>query len=611
MILSLPLFAQGTWDPDVRLTTHSAAQRTRIWDNGRNIVVDSQDRIYITWMDEREGDSDIYLRKFENGAWQTEIPVTQEQSYQSDSRNPSMVVVPGDPGIPRDELVWIAWVDNPGSEVPAPPYEAYYKTYNTVSGQLSALSNLSTFGGDPVVFWTGASGTTFSKNGISMTQVNNGSKVYIFYTNQVGIDPNLYPIGRIMTKTFENGSLSPETAVSNLDGNSRLFPFALADNAGNTFLVHNRVLHSDESFRKRDPLGAWGPETSLGSIDPQFEWEEGVPWIARDDLGDIHITWLCGPGDGDRWIVYRKYSPSTNTWVPPLTADPTILTEGESLNQAETFSSLVADHTGDVWCFWHREFNGFEIRYRRKTSAGWQSTTVLSTASGDAESPVCAVDSDNNIHVIWSDNRSNGNWDVYYKKMDAIPYPPATLTYENFNGNPKLIWNKSKSKDTAGYKVYRGGGVIATKNSATDTTHVDPDVYLSQAGLNITYTVRAFDSHVPSQLSNPSPTLTVTGNYGKTIAGGLEGGAPRLAIRNFPNPFNPATGIIYEIPTDGQVSLVVLDALGRNVASLVDEFKKAGTYSIEFEGADLSSGIYFYRLHHNGTAVTGKMMLMR
>lgn len=110
------IFSQGTWGSDVRLTTHSAAQRTRIWDNGRNVVVDSQDRIYITWMDEREGDSDIYLRKFENGVWQTEILVTSNESYQSDSRNPSLMVRPGDPNNEWPEQIWIGWVDNPGTQ---------------------------------------------------------------------------------------------------------------------------------------------------------------------------------------------------------------------------------------------------------------------------------------------------------------------------------------------------------------------------------------------------------------------------------------------------------------------------------------------------------------
>jgi hypothetical protein len=221
------------------------------------------------------------------------------------------------------------------------------------------------------------------------------------------------------------------------------------------------------------------------------------------------------------------------------------------------------------------------------------------------------VDADNNVHVLWSDSRNSGNWDVYYKKMDAIPYPPATLTYENLNGHPKLIWSKGKSKDTAGYKVYRGSNVIATKNSATDTTHVDPDVFLTQQGLNITYTVRSFDSYVPSQLSNPSPTLTVTGVYGKVTADGLSNDAPGIAAYNYPNPFNPVTEIVYEIPDDGIVSLNVFDALGQTVASLVHEFKTAGRYSVSFGGPALSSGVYFYRMNYNGTTVTGKMMLTR
>jgi len=320
------------------------------------------------------------------------------------------------------------------------------------------------------------------------------------------------------------------------------------------------------------------------------------------------------PGTAELWTIEKSTTESnftsTATWDPPLNESPTILIDG--LEEAESFSSLSADHSGDVWVFWHNEItSGFNIEFRRRTTSGWQNLTVLTTGSGDAVTPVSAVDADNNVHVLWSDNRNSGNWDVYYKKMDAIPYPPATLTYENLNGHPKLIWSKGKSKDTAGYKVYRGGNVIATKNSASDTTHVDPDVFLTQQGLNITYTVRSFDSHVPSQLSNPSPTLTVTGVYGKVMADGALDVHSVITARNYPNPFNPSTEIIYAIPGDGQVSLNVFDALGRNVASLVNEFKTAGKYSVGFGGAHLSSGMYFYRMHHNGTTVSGKIILAR
>ena len=66
--------------------------------------------------------------------------------------------------------------------------------------------------------------------------------------------------------------------------------------------------------------------------------------------------------------------------------------------------------------------------------------------------------------------------------------------------------------------------------------------------------------------------------------------------QNYPNPFNPTTNIKFRIAKLGFVSLKVYDVLGRKVATLVNEEKPAGSYEVKFDGSDLSSGIYFYKL---------------
>ncbi|MBK7254404.1 MAG: SBBP repeat-containing protein [Ignavibacteria bacterium] len=82
-------------------------------------------------------------------------------------------------------------------------------------------------------------------------------------------------------------------------------------------------------------------------------------------------------------------------------------------------------------------------------------------------------------------------------------------------------------------------------------------------------------------------------------------------LYNYPNPFNPSTKISYELRVTNYVSLKVYDVLGNEIAILVKEKQNAGRYSVNFNGANLSSGIYFYRFESNGIVLTGRMLLIK
>lgn len=81
--------------------------------------------------------------------------------------------------------------------------------------------------------------------------------------------------------------------------------------------------------------------------------------------------------------------------------------------------------------------------------------------------------------------------------------------------------------------------------------------------------------------------------------------------QNYPNPFNPVTNIKFSIPNTGIVKLVVFDILGREVATLVNETKTAGSYVVDFDASSLSSGAYFYRLESGNYTETKKMLLVK
>ena len=91
--------------------------------------------------------------------------------------------------------------------------------------------------------------------------------------------------------------------------------------------------------------------------------------------------------------------------------------------------------------------------------------------------------------------------------------------------------------------------------------------------------------------------------------------------QNYPNPFNPVTKIKYNIPNvianevkqSQLITLKVYDVAGNDIATLVDEFKPAGSYEVEFDASGLSSGVYYYKLYlaDTGKSETRKMILMK
>lgn len=102
-----------------------------------------------------------------------------------------------------------------------------------------------------------------------------------------------------------------------------------------------------------------------------------------------------------------------------------------------------------------------------------------------------------------------------------------------------------------------------------------------------------------------------TFEYSKEIEVMVTYGMNYALGQNYPNPFNPTTKISYSIPQAGFVQINIYDVVGNLVETLVSESKEAGYYSIEFDGLELSSGIYYYQLKSGSFIETKKLVLMK
>ncbi len=110
--------------------------------------------------------------------------------------------------------------------------------------------------------------------------------------------------------------------------------------------------------------------------------------------------------------------------------------------------------------------------------------------------------------------------------------------------------------------------------------------------------------------------LATVASMSGTITSIADETAPAIAdefvlYQNYPNPFNAATNIQYNVPHQSNVQIRVYDVLGKEVAELVNEEKQPGTYTERFDGSNLPSGVYFYRMRAGGYTETKQFVLMK
>jgi len=197
---------------------------------------------------------------------------------------------------------------------------------------------------------------------------------------------------------------------------------------------------------------------------------------------------------------------------------------------------------------------------------------------------------------------------------DPLPVELASFTAE-LNGNiVTLFWTTETEVENYGFDV---------EHKMQDARHENRE------WKKIGFVEGHGNSNSPKEYSfvddnPPSGTIQyrlkqidTDGSYEYSDVVSIETGIPKdyELKQNFPNPFNPTTKIVYKLPVDGFVTIKVYNILSQEVASLVNENKKAGTHTIIFDGGTagggLSSGIYFLRLNSENYTGLIKMVLLR
>ncbi len=187
-----------------------------------------------------------------------------------------------------------------------------------------------------------------------------------------------------------------------------------------------------------------------------------------------------------------------------------------------------------------------------------------------------------------------------------LPVQLASLTSSITGRNVSLKWSTSQEINNSGFEIERknnGGdfvkvGFVMGKGTVSTTTNYEFSDRNLASG-NYSYRLKQIDNNGNFEYFSLNGDVTI--------------GIPTKfdLSQNYPNPFNPTTKVNFDLPKDGMVSLKVYDMSGREVATMVNGFRTAGFYTIDFNAANLSSGVYFYRISAGEFSAVKKMTLIK
>jgi hypothetical protein len=203
-------------------------------------------------------------------------------------------------------------------------------------------------------------------------------------------------------------------------------------------------------------------------------------------------------------------------------------------------------------------------------------------------------------------NLSTSYTDMYFELWGTttIPVELASFSAVVSDDNVELSWITSTESNNQGFEIQRSKdgefetiGYVEGHGTTTESqaySFTDKNVVTGK----YQYRLKQLDYDGTFEYSN---VIEVEVTSPSTFS--LE--------QNYPNPFNPSTVISYQLPINGNVTLKVFDVLGNEVATLVDEYKLAGRYEVDFSAGGLSSGIYLYKLQTGDFVDMKKMILIK
>ncbi len=354
----------------------------------------------------------------------------------------------------------------------------------------------------------------------------------------------------------------------------------------------------------------------------------GEPQIVVDDAGGAIITWF----ESD----HTELATSTNIFAQRVNGDGLILwTVSDTICNAPSYQQhpcLTPDGNGGAIISWidSRTQNDTNYIYAQKVSAAgvpaWDKNGIRISEIKSYFRSYIATDTQGGAIITWLGTGYNGEVHAQRINGDGTREWPADvrLTFGTSPSIPKIIED--------GF----GGAFISwTTPDQLHLQHLNPEGVSSFPIEGKTVTIghgADFQSMCTDRKGNAmlawedlrsiytkdiyAHKITVPGLVTEVTDDKISNALFDFSIsQNFPNPFNPSTKISWQSSVGSHQTLNIYDVLGNKVQTLVDEYRKAGRYEVEFQSVvgnrQLASGIYFYRLQAGNYVETRKMILLK
>jgi hypothetical protein len=348
--------------------------------------------------------------------------------------------------------------------------------------------------------------------------------------------------------------------------------------------------------------------------------------IAIDDSNNIYISGNVSiPGN---CLILKYNSMGTMQWFTTFANNPPHSNGGRGIS-FDIFRNLYVIGTESVP---FSGLNDYLLKINNEGTILWNKifTGIVSGQGRNTGTPKGPVISSDGSCIYYSTMSANG--------MGGGSYSIATIKYNSMG-------------DSHWVKVYNGGNIPGAnflgsiKLDRSNNIYVCGSGYFSVTGddfATIKYTAAGVQQWVATYSGlvvnggDHAQDLFIDTNFNVFVTGDAEGVSnPGVAVtikysqpigiisnnnqipggffiyQNHPNPFNPVTTIEYNLPKNCKVAIKVYDILGKLVEELVNEYKEAGVNNVKFNGSNLTSGIYFYKIEAGTFTDTKKMVLIK